>query len=50
MAERLTFAKYRTQEERVLHKLLVKLIEVYEAQNYPMDLYQNLYFPCIFVS
>ncbi|MEH1925975.1 helix-turn-helix domain-containing protein [Nostoc sp.] len=38
VAERLTFAKNRTQEERVLHKLLVKLIEVYEAQNYPMDL------------
>lgn len=37
VAERLTFAKNRTQEERVLHKLLVKLIEVYETQNYPMD-------------
>ena len=38
VAECLTFAKNRTQEERVLHKLLVKLIEVYEAQNYPIDL------------
>jgi len=38
VVERLTFAKNRTPEQRVLHKLLVKLIEVYEAQNYPMDL------------
>ena len=37
VAERLTFAKNRTPEERALHKLLVTLIEAYEAQNYPMD-------------
>jgi HTH-type transcriptional regulator / antitoxin HigA len=37
MAERLTFAKARTPEEVALYKLLVMLIEVYEAQHYPMD-------------
>lgn len=37
VAERLTFAKNRTPEERALHKLLVTLIEAYETQNYPMD-------------
>ncbi len=37
VAERLTFAKNRTPEERALHKLLVTLIEVYEDQNYPID-------------
>ncbi|MBD2517287.1 transcriptional regulator [Nostoc sp. FACHB-973] len=37
IAERLTFAKNRTLEERTLHKLLVNLIEAYEAQNYPMN-------------
>jgi len=37
VAERLTFAKNRTPEERALYKLLVTLIEVYEAQNYPID-------------
>jgi HTH-type transcriptional regulator/antitoxin HigA len=37
VAERLTFAKNRTPEERTLHKLLVTLIEAYEALNYPMD-------------
>jgi HTH-type transcriptional regulator / antitoxin HigA len=37
MAERLTFAKARTPEEVALYKLLVTLIEVYEAQHYPMD-------------
>ena len=37
VAERLTFAKNRTPEERTLHKLLVTLIETYEAQHYPMD-------------
>jgi len=36
-AERLTFAKNRTPEEKALHKLLVTLIEAYEEQNYPMD-------------
>lgn len=37
VAERLTFAKNRTPEEKALHKLLVTLIEVYEDQNYPID-------------
>jgi HTH-type transcriptional regulator / antitoxin HigA len=37
VAEGLTFAKNRTPEEKALHKLLVTLIEVYEAQNYPID-------------
>ena len=37
VAERLTFAKNRTPEERALYKLLVTLIEVYETENYPMD-------------
>lgn len=37
VAERLTFNKNRTPEERVLYKLLVKLIEDYEEENYPMD-------------
>ena len=37
VAEQLTFAKNRTPEERALHKLLVTLIEAYEAQSYPMD-------------
>lgn len=37
VAEQLTFKKNRTPEERALLKLLVILIESYEAQNYPMD-------------
>ena len=37
VAERLTFAKKLTPEERALYKLLVTLIEVYETENYPMD-------------
>jgi len=37
IAEKLTFAKNRTPEEKVLHKLLVTLIEVYETENYPMN-------------
>ena len=37
VAERLTFAKNRTPEERALYKLLVTLIEVYETKNYPID-------------
>jgi len=37
VAERLTFAKNLTPEEKVLYKLLVTLIEVYETENYPMD-------------
>ncbi|MEH2288417.1 helix-turn-helix domain-containing protein [Nostoc sp.] len=37
MAERLTFYKNRTPEQQALHKLIVTLIEAYEAQNYPMD-------------
>ena len=37
VAERLTFAKNLTPEERALYKLLVTLIKVYETENYPMD-------------
>ena len=37
VAERITFAKNLTPEERALYKLLVTLIEVYETENYPMD-------------
>ncbi|MBE9096441.1 type II toxin-antitoxin system HigA family antitoxin [Tychonema sp. LEGE 07203] len=37
VAERLTFAKHLTPEEKALYKLLVILIEVYETQNYPID-------------
>ena len=37
VAERLTFAKNLTPEERALYKLLVTLIEVYETENYPLD-------------
>ncbi|BAZ28421.1 HTH-type transcriptional regulator [Cylindrospermum sp. NIES-4074] len=37
VAESLTFKKNRTPEERVLYKLLVRLIEAYEEENYPMD-------------
>ena len=36
VVERLTLKKNRTPEERALHKLLVTLIEAYEAQKYPM--------------
>lgn len=37
IVEQLTFKKNRTTEEQALHKLLVILIEAYEALNYPMD-------------
>ncbi|MCC3407042.1 MAG: transcriptional regulator [Microcoleus sp. PH2017_10_PVI_O_A] len=37
VAEGLTFANNRTPEEKALHKLLVTLIEVYEAENYAID-------------
>ncbi|HHP7230759.1 MAG TPA: type II toxin-antitoxin system HigA family antitoxin [Xenococcaceae cyanobacterium] len=37
IAEKLTFAKNRTPEEKALHKLVVTLIEAYEAENYPME-------------
>ncbi|WP_414518778.1 helix-turn-helix domain-containing protein [Nostoc sp. PCC 9305] len=37
VAERLTFCQNRTPEEQALHKLIVTLIQAYEAQNYPMD-------------
>ena len=37
VAEFLTFKKNLTPEERILDKLLVKLIEDYEEENYPMD-------------
>lgn len=36
VVEQLTFKKNRTPEERALHKLLVTLIEAYEAQISPM--------------
>ena len=36
VVEQLTFKKNRTPEERALHKLLVTLIEAYEAHSYPM--------------
>ncbi len=36
IAEKLTFAKNRTLEEKALHKLVVALIEAYETENYPM--------------
>jgi len=37
VAERLTFAKNLTPEEKVLYKLLVTLIGVYETENYPIE-------------
>lgn len=37
IAERLTFTKNRTPEEQALYKLLVLLIETYEAETYPME-------------
>lgn len=37
IAERLTFAKNLTLEEKAIYKLLVTLIEAYETENYPMD-------------
>ena len=37
IAEKLTFAKNRTPEEKALHKLVVTLIETYEAENYSME-------------
>lgn len=37
LAEHFTFAKNLTPEETALYKLLVTLIEVYEAENYPMN-------------
>jgi HTH-type transcriptional regulator / antitoxin HigA len=37
LVEKLTFHKNRTNEEQVLHKLLVVLIEAYETENYPME-------------
>lgn len=37
LAEHFTFAKNITPEETALYKLLVTLIEVYEAENYPMN-------------
>jgi HTH-type transcriptional regulator / antitoxin HigA len=36
VAEQLTFAKNLTLEQRALYKLLVMLIEAYEAEHYPM--------------
>ena len=37
IAEKLTFAKNRTLEEKALHKLVVTLIEAYEAENYSIE-------------
>lgn len=37
IAEKLTFVKNRTPEEKALHKLFVTLIETYETENYPME-------------
>jgi HTH-type transcriptional regulator / antitoxin HigA len=37
LAEKLTFAKNKTPEERLLYRLLVTLIEAYETENYPMN-------------
>ncbi len=37
IAEKLTFAKNRTAEEKALHRLIVILIEDYETENYPLD-------------
>ncbi len=37
MAERLTFTKNLTPEEKAIYKLLVTLIETYETENHPMD-------------
>ncbi|MFM5892113.1 MAG: type II toxin-antitoxin system HigA family antitoxin [Dolichospermum sp.] len=37
VAEFLTFKKNLTPEERALDKLIVRLIEDYEEENYPMD-------------
>lgn len=37
VAEHLTFKKERSLEEKVLYKLLVKLIEDYEAEKYPVE-------------
>ena len=37
IAEKLTFAKNRSPEEKALHKLIVTLIEAYEAENYPIE-------------
>ena len=36
IVEQLTFNRHRTLEETALHKLLVMLIEAYEAEHYPM--------------
>ncbi|BDA69245.1 conserved hypothetical protein containing helix turn helix domain [Calothrix sp. PCC 7716] len=37
LAEKLTFTKNKTPEERLLYRLLVTLIEVYEAEHYPIN-------------
>ncbi|MBW4515495.1 MAG: transcriptional regulator [Timaviella obliquedivisa GSE-PSE-MK23-08B] len=37
VAERLTFTKNRTPEERALHKLMVMLIKAYEVEHYPTE-------------
>lgn len=37
IAEKYTFAKDNTPEERAIYKLVVLLIEDYESEHYPMD-------------
>jgi HTH-type transcriptional regulator / antitoxin HigA len=36
IAEKLTFNRHKTPEERAIYQLLVMLIEAYENQNFPM--------------
>jgi HTH-type transcriptional regulator / antitoxin HigA len=36
IAEKLTFDRYKTPEERSIYQLLVLLIEAYETQHYPI--------------
>lgn len=36
LAEKLTFKQDRTPEETAIYKLLVTLVEAYEAENYPV--------------
>jgi HTH-type transcriptional regulator / antitoxin HigA len=36
IAERLTFDRHKTPEERAIYQLLVMLIEAYETKHYPM--------------
>jgi HTH-type transcriptional regulator/antitoxin HigA len=38
IAERLTFNKQKTPEEKAIYQLLVMLIEAYEAKHYPLPI------------